>query len=215
MAGMVLSVEKREKTGTGGARAARKADLIPGVLYGGARGAVPIELKAIEIEKALRSGKFVSHLIEIDHKGERQPVIPRAIQYHPVSDKPIHIDLYRVEENSVINVDVVVHFKNHDASPGLKRGGALNIVRHTISLRVPANNIPEEVVVDLTGYEIGDSIHVSKVQLPEGVQPTIRGRDFTIASIAGRIAEEAAPAAAAATPAEGAAPAAEAEKKES
>jgi large subunit ribosomal protein L25 len=216
MAGMVLSVEKRERTGTGGARASRRAEFIPGVLYGGPRGSVPIDLKAVEVLKALRSGKFISHLIEIDHKGERQPVIPRAIQYHPVTDQPIHIDLYRVEENSVISIDVVVHFKNHEASPGLKRGGALNIVRHTIGLRVPANKIPEEIVVDLTGYEIGDSIHISKVKLPEGATPTIKDRDFTVATIAGRTAEIEAPAAAVAAPVEGApAAGAETDKKES
>ncbi|MES1201576.1 MAG: 50S ribosomal protein L25/general stress protein Ctc [Pseudomonadota bacterium] len=206
MAGIVLTVEKRERTGTGGARATRRSGMVPGVLYGGARGSVPIELKSDEVKKALRSGKFISHLIEIDHKGEKQPVIPRAIQYHPVSDEPVHIDFYRVEENAVIAIDVVVHFKNHDASPGLKRGGALNIVEHTISLRVPANKIPEEVVVDLTGLEIGNSIHISQIKLPEGCVPTIRDRDFTICSIAGRIAEEETPVAAAA-PVEGAAPA--------
>lgn len=211
MAGIVLSVEQRERTGTGGARATRKAGLIPGVLYGGPRGAIPIELKSAEVIKALRSGKFISHLIEIDHRGEKQPVIPRAIQYHPVSDAPVHIDLYRVEENSVITIDVVVHFKNHEASPGLKRGGALNIVAHTISLKVPAGKIPEELVVDLTGKDIGDVVHLSEITLPAGVTPAGRDQDLTIATIAGRIAEEAAPVAVAAE----AAPAAEGDKKES
>jgi large subunit ribosomal protein L25 len=207
MAGIVLSVEKREKVGTGGARATRNADLIPGVLYGGPRGSIPIELKSVEVLKALRSGKFVSHLIEIDHKGERQPVIPRAIQYHPVSEKPIHIDLYRVEENSVLDVDVVIHFKNHEAAPGLKKGGSVNVVSHTVSLRVPANKIPEEIVVDLTGLEIGGVVHAADLKLPQGVALSSKSRDATIATIAGRAAEvvEAAPAAdaAAATPAEG------------
>jgi large subunit ribosomal protein L25 len=205
MAGIVLNVEKREKVGTGGARATRKADLIPGVLYGGARGSVPIELNRKEVETAIRSGKFLSHMVEINHKGERQPVIPRAVQFHPVSDKPIHLDLYRVEPNAIIAIDVVVHFKNHEASPGLKRGGALNIVRHTVKMKVPADKIPEEIVVDLTGADIGTSIHISSVQLPEGVRPVIRDRDFTIATIVGRKAEteEAKPAEAA--PAEGAA----------
>ena len=96
MAGIVLNVEKREKLGTGGARATRNADLVPGILYGGARGAIPIEIKAKDVEVAIRSGKFLSHLVEIDHRGERQPVIPRAVQFHPVTDKPLHVDLYRV-----------------------------------------------------------------------------------------------------------------------
>ncbi|MBS0385002.1 MAG: 50S ribosomal protein L25/general stress protein Ctc [Proteobacteria bacterium] len=190
MAGIILNVEKREKLGTGGARATRNADLVPGVLYGGARGAVPIEIKAKDVETAIKSGKFLSHLVEIDHRGERQPVIPRAVQFHPVTDKPLHVDLYRVEENAEIAIDVVVHFRNHDASPGLKRGGVLNIVRHTIRLKCKANSIPEEVVVDLTGLEIGDSVHISHIKLPEGARPAIRDRDFTIATVAGRKAEE-------------------------
>jgi large subunit ribosomal protein L25 len=177
------------------------------VLYGGDRGAVPIEINAKDVEMALRSGKFISHMVELNHKGERQPVIPRAIQLHPVSDLPIHVDLYRVEENSVITIDVVVHFKNHEASPGLKRGGALNIVRHTIKMKVKANAIPEEIVVDLTGKDIGDSIHISSITLPAGARPVISDRDFTVATITGRKADkeetpaataEAAPAAAAA-----------------
>ncbi len=190
MAGIVLNVEKREKLGSGGARATRNADLVPGVLYGGPRGAIPIEIKAKDVETAIRSGKFLSHLVEIDHRGERQPVIPRAIQFHPVTDKPLHIDLYRVEENAEIAIDIVVRFRNHDASPGLKRGGVLNIVRHTIRLKCKANSIPEEVAVDLTDLEIGDSIHISHIKLPEGARPAIRDRDFTIATVAGRKAEE-------------------------
>lgn len=212
MAGIVLTIERREKTGTGGARATRKSGLLPGVLYGGERGAVPIELKLNEVMQALRSGKFVSHLIEIDHRGERQPVIPRAIQYHPVSDRPIHVDLFRVEENTMISVDVPVHFKNQEAAPGIKRGGVLNIVEHTINLRVKANQIPEEIVIDLTGLEIGDVVHVSNVKLPPGASPTIKNRDFTIATIAGRMAEVEETAAAAA-PAEGEAAKAEGDAK--
>jgi large subunit ribosomal protein L25 len=222
MAGIVLNVEKRERTGTGGARATRKADLVPGVLYGGARGAIPIEIKAKDVEMALRSGKFLSHMVELNHQGEKQPVIPRAIQFHPVTDKPIHVDLYRVEENAEIAIDVVVHFKNHEASPGLKRGGVLNVVRHTIKLKCKANKIPEEIVVDLTGLDIGDSIHISHIALPDGARPVIRDRDFTVATVAGRKAEEettttaAAPAEGeeGAAPAEGEAAAAEGEKKD-
>ena len=185
-----MNVEKREKLGTGGARATRNADLVPGILYGGARGAIPIEIKAKDVEVAIRSGKFLSHLVEIDHRGERQPVIPRAVQFHPVTDKPLHVDLYRVEENAEIAIDVVVHFRNHAESPGLKRGGVLNVVRHTIRLKCKANSIPEEVVVDLTGLEIGDSVHISSIKLPEGARPVIRDRDFTVATVAGRKAEE-------------------------
>lgn len=214
MAGIVLNVEKREKIGTGGARATRNSGLIPGVLYGGKRGSIPIEINAKDVEMAIRSGKFLSHMVELNHQGEKQPVIPRAIQFHPVTDKPIHVDLYRVEENAEIAIDVIVRFRNHEASPGLKRGGALNVVRHTIRLKCKANKIPEEIVIDLTGKDIGDSIHISSIALPEGARPVIRDRDFTIATIVGRKAEEdtttAATATEAAAPAEGAA----AEKKE-
>ena len=215
MAGIVLNVEKRERTGSGGARATRNSGLIPGVLYGGKRGAIAIEIKAKDVEMAIRSGKFLSHMVELNHQGEKQPVIPRAIQFHPVTDLPIHVDLYRVEANAEIAIDVVVHFRNHDASPGLKRGGALNIVRHTIRLKCQANNIPEEVVVDLTGLDIGDSVHISSIKLPEGARPVIRDRDFTVATIAGRKAEEEVATTAVAAegvPAEGAAP--DAEKKD-
>ena len=208
MAGIVLNVEKREKIGSGGARATRNSGLIPGVLYGGKRGSIPIEINAKDVELAIRSGKFLSHMVELNHQGEKQPVIPRAIQFHPVTDKPIHVDLYRVEENAEIAIDVVVHFKNHEASPGLKRGGALNVVRHTIKLKCKANKIPEEIVIDLTGRDIGDSIHISSIQLPEGARPVIRDRDFTVATIVGRKAE----AEETTTPTEGAAAAPE--KKE-
>jgi large subunit ribosomal protein L25 len=207
MAGIVLNVEKRERTGTGGARATRNSGLVPGVLYGGARGAIPIEIKAKDVEMALKSGKFLSHMVELVHQGEKQPVIPRAVQFHPVTDKPIHVDLYRVEENAEIAIDVVVHFKNHAESPGLKRGGVLNVVRHTIKLKVKANKIPEEIVVDLTGTDIGDSIHISQIALPEGARPVIRDRDFTVATVAGRKAEEETTTAVAAAPVEGEAPA--------
>ncbi|MEZ5959898.1 MAG: 50S ribosomal protein L25/general stress protein Ctc [Hyphomonadaceae bacterium] len=214
MAGIVLNVEVREKTGTGGARATRNSGLIPGVLYGGKRGSIPIEINAKDVEFAIRSGKFLSHMVELNHQGEKQPVIPRAIQFHPVSDKPIHIDLYRVEEDAVIAIDVVVHFKNHEASPGLKRGGALNVVRHTVKLKCKANKIPEEIVIDLTGKDIGDSIHISSITLPEGARPVISDRDFTIATIVGRKTETEETTTAA--PADGAAPAAAAaeEKKD-
>jgi large subunit ribosomal protein L25 len=218
MAGIVLNVEKREKTGTGGARATRNSGLIPGILYGGARGSIPIEINAKDVEMAIRSGKFLSHMVELNHQGEKQPVIPRAIQFHPVTDKPIHVDLYRVEENAEIAIDVVVHFRNHGDSPGIKRGGALNIVRHTIRMKCKANKIPEEIVVDLAGMDIGDSIHISSITLPDGARPVIRDRDFTIATITGRKAETEETTTAVAAPAEGAVPAegeaAEAEKKE-
>jgi large subunit ribosomal protein L25 len=151
---------------------------------------VAIALPRKETVKAIKSGKFVSHLIEISHKGERQPVIPRAIQYHPVTDEPIHVDLFRVDENTVITVQVPVHFKGHEASPGLKRGGVLNIVSHNVEVSVPATKIPEFFELDLTGLEIGAVLHASALDLPNGVKLRSKDRDFTIASISGRAAEE-------------------------
>lgn len=183
MAGIVLNVEKRERLGTGAARATRRTGLVPGVLYGGARGSIPIEINAADVKMAIRSGKFLSHLVELNHQGEKQPVIPRAIQFHPVTDEPVHIDLYRVEPNAEIAIDVVVHFKNQDASPGLKRGGVLNIVRHELELVCDAANIPEAVDISLSGLDVGDSIHISHVTLPAGSVSAITDRDFTIATV--------------------------------
>jgi large subunit ribosomal protein L25 len=186
MAGIVLEVDVRAKVGGGGPRQTRAQDKVPGVLYGGPRGPVSIEVGMPQLVKALRSGKFISHLITLEHKGERQPVIPRAIQYHPVTDEPIHFDLYRVEENSVIDIEVPVHFKNHELSPGLKRGGALNVVEHTLKLKVPAGRIPEEIVIDLDGLDIGAVIHLSAIALPPGCTPVVRDKDPTVAGIVGR-----------------------------
>lgn len=185
MSDIVVSVEVRERTGTGGAREARRSGLVPGVLYGGPRGAVSISVKRNELVKAISTGKFIAQMVDLEHKGERQPVIARDIQFHPVTDEPVHIDFYRVEENSVITLNVPVHFINDEKSPGIKRGGVLNIVRHDIEVRCKAGNIPSEIVVDLTGFDIGDSIHISSVTLPDGVKPVITNRDFTIATVQG------------------------------
>ncbi|MGY6661407.1 MAG: 50S ribosomal protein L25/general stress protein Ctc [Glycocaulis sp.] len=185
MSDIVVSVEVRERTGTGGAREARRSGLVPGVLYGGTRGAVSISVKRNELVKAINTGKLIAQMVDLEHKGERQPVIARDIQFHPVTDEPVHIDFYRVEENSVITLNVPVHFINDEKAPGIKRGGVLNIVRHDIEVRCKAGNIPSEIVVDLSGYDIGDSIHISSVTLPEGVKPVITNRDFTIATLQG------------------------------
>jgi large subunit ribosomal protein L25 len=185
MSDIVLSVEVRERAGTGAARETRRQGFVPGVLYGGPRGPVSIAVKSNELQKAINSGKFIANMIEIEHKGERQPVIAREIQFDPVTDFPMHFDLYRVEEDSIISVEVPVHFINEEKSPGLKRGGVLNIVRHQVEVDCPAGAIPSEITVDLTGYDIGDSIHISSVTLADNVKPTITDRDFTIATMQG------------------------------
>lgn len=185
MSEIVLSVDVRERTGTGGARAARREARVPGVIYGGPLGSVAISLDLKELKKAIAIGRLRSRVIEIDHKGQKQPVIVREIQFHPVTDAPMHVDLMRVAEDQIISVDVPVRFVGHETSPGLKRGGALNIVRHNVGLDCPAGRIPAEILIDLKGLEIGDSVHISAVTLPEGIRPTIKDRDFTIATIAG------------------------------
>ncbi len=185
MADILLSVEVRERTGTGGARQTRREGLIPGILYGGKLGNVPISLKQNEVQKALNSGDFIAQTVTIEHKGERQLVLTRDIQYHPVTDLPLHVDLYRVDEDQMIEVDVPVRFVNEEEAPGLKRGGVLNIVRHELALMCPAGAIPDAIEVDLTGFEIGDSAHISSVKLPEGVSSAITDRDFTIVTVVG------------------------------
>jgi large subunit ribosomal protein L25 len=186
MSGIVINVDVRERTGTGGARETRRTGMVPGILYGGSLPPVAIAAKGNELLKAIRSGKFLSHMVELQYGDEKQPVIPKDIQWDPIKDTPTHFDLYRVEENSVIAVEVPVKFLNEEICPGLKRGGTLNIVRHMVSLDVKASAIPEVLEVDLANAKLGDVIHISAVTLPEGVRPTIRNRDFTIATIVGR-----------------------------
>lgn len=184
MADIVLNVEVRDRAGTGGARAARRDGFVPGVLYGGQRAPVNIAVKANEFRKALYTGKLLGHLVTLKYGAETQPVIAKAVQFHPVTDVPLHFDLYRVDEHQEIKIKVPVHFTNQDASPGLKRGGALNIALHEVELVVAADHIPEELVVDLTGKEIGDSIRAADLTLPAGAQLSAHDAEATVASIA-------------------------------
>jgi ribosomal protein L25, Ctc-form len=187
MADIILNVEVRERTGTGNARAVRREGLVPGVLYGGDKDPVAIAVKTNEFRKALYTGKLLGHLVTLKHGSETQSVIAKAVDLHPVTDEPMHFDLYRVGEHQTIKIAVPVHFKNHEASPGLKKGGTLNIVRHEVELSCPADAIPEELVYDLTGLEIGDTIRISAFDLPKGVEPAV-DRDFVVATVAGSAA---------------------------
>lgn len=189
MAGIVLNVEVRERTGKGGAREARRQGKIPGVLYGGELKPVAINLDRREVNKAMNSGKFLAHTLEITHKGEKQMVFAQDVQFHPVTDEPTHMDLYRVEANQQIRVNVPVRFTGDEVCPGIKKGGTLNVVRHDVELFAPANAIPEELVFDISTLDIGDTVKISAIELPADVSPTITDRDFTIATIAGRIAK--------------------------
>ncbi len=196
MADIELSVEVREKAGSGSARAVRREGKVPGVLYGGPRGPVPIAMNANAFGKALYTGKLLGHLVTLRYGEETQSVIAKDVQFHPVSDKPMHFDLFRVDEHQLIRIAVPVHFRNQEASPGLKRGGMLNVARHEIELMVRADHIPEELIADLTGREIGDTIRISDIPLPEGAEPAITDRDFTVATIASSSSQMAADAAA-------------------
>lgn len=182
----VFYCEVRERTGTGGARAARREGWVPGVLYGGGDDPVAIRLRYIEVAKAHKAGRMRAHLARIDVPGQKelQPVIAREVQTDPVRDFPIHVDLLRVNEKTRLDVEIPVRFLNEEDSPGLKRGGVLNIVRHTVEVYAPATAIPEYLEADVAGLDIGDSIHISAIKLPEGVTPTITDRDFTVATIA-------------------------------
>jgi large subunit ribosomal protein L25 len=184
MAEIVLNVELRDGAGTGSARAVRNQDKVPGVLYGGTRGPVSVSVRANDFRKALYTGKLLGHLVTLKYGDETQPVIARDVQFHPVTDEPIHFDLYRVDEHQVIKISVPLHFRNEDASPGIKRGGALNIVEHQVEVRAPADSIPEELVADLTGLEIGDTIRIASLTLPAGVEATHEA-DFVLATITG------------------------------
>ncbi|MDP1616277.1 50S ribosomal protein L25/general stress protein Ctc [Phenylobacterium sp.] len=195
MADIVLNVEVREQTGTGAARTVRRSGKVPGVLYGGGKDPVAISVPANEFRKALYTGKLLGHLVTLKYGKETQPVIAKAIDMHPVTDEPWHFDLYRVDAHQQIKISVPVHFINHEESPGLKRGGTLNVVRHDVELSCPADAIPEELIFDLTGLEIGDTIRISGFDLPKGVEATV-DRDFVIATLAGTSAQAAQDAAA-------------------
>lgn len=182
----IFYCEVRERTGTGGAREARRQGWVPGVLYGGDQGPVSIRLKQKEVLLAFSAGRMRSHLAKIDVPGQDylQPVLARQVQVDPVTDLPIHVDMMRVDENTRIDVAITVRFLNEETSPGIKRGGVLNIVRHEVEVYAPATAIPEYLEADCDGLDIGDAIKISAIKLPAGVTPVITDRDFTIATIA-------------------------------
>lgn len=186
-----LDVNVRENTGTGNARAARRAGLVPGVIYGGDEAPVAISVKYNEMLKAINSGQFLANMIELSHEGKKQKVLTKDVDFHPVSDMPVHVDFYRVTAKSIIEVQVSVTFTGEDVSPGLKAGGSLNVVRHSVSVKCPAGNIPDELIVDVSGMDFGDAMKISDVDLPKGVKPSIADRDFTIVTmVASRAAIE-------------------------
>jgi large subunit ribosomal protein L25 len=188
MAEIVLNVEVRERTGTGGARETRRSGMVPGVLYGGDKDPVAIAVRSNEFRKALYTGKLLGHLVTLKYGKETQPVIAKSVDMHPVTDEPWHFDLYRVDEHQQIKIEVTIHFVNQDDSPGLKRGGTLNVNLHSLTVSCPADSIPEEIVVDLTGRDIGDTIRVSDLKLPAKAEAAVDG-ETVVASVAGAMAE--------------------------
>lgn len=179
-----MKAAKRDTTGSAAARQMRKRELVPAIVYGGNREAQNISVERKAVWRQLETGHFLSTVYMLDLDGEKVRVIPRDIQLDVVRDFPLHVDFMRVSKSSRIDVEVSVHFVDEEKSPGLKRGGVLNIVRHTVELNCPADAIPESIEFSLTGLDIGDSIHISAVTLPANVTPTIADRDFTIATIA-------------------------------
>jgi large subunit ribosomal protein L25 len=189
MATMVeLKATSREGTGKAASRAVRKDGLVPGIIYGDKQPPENVALEYREIFKQVQTGNFLSTVYMLDMGGKKVRVIPRDVQLHPVRDFPMHVDFLRISKTSRVEVEVTVHFVGEAESPGLKRGGVLNIVRHQIELSCPADEIPESIEVSVAGTDIGDSIHISSVKLPPNVTTTITDRDFTIATIMGTAA---------------------------
>ena len=182
MADIILNVEVRDRTGTGGARDTRRAGKVPGVLYGGSKDPVAIAVKSNEFRKALYTGKLLGHMVTLKYGDESQPVIAKVIDMHPVTDEPWHFDLYRVDADQQIKIEVPVHFINQEASPGLKRGGTLGVMLHTVLVACHADSIPEELVVDLTGLEIGGAVRISDLKLPAKVDAAMDA-EVVVASI--------------------------------
>jgi large subunit ribosomal protein L25 len=178
-----LRAEPRTGTGKGPAFQMRKQGLVPGVIYGGDGEPENVSLDYRVLERHVETGTFLTTLFMLEVGGKKTRVLPRALQVDPISDRPVHVDFLRLTQGAKVRIAIPVHFRNQGESPGLKRGGVLNIVQHEIDVICPADAIPDTIEVDLTGLDIHDSIHISAISLPEGLKPIIRGRDFTICSI--------------------------------
>ena len=178
-----LVAQPRDRAGKGVARATRREGRVPAVIYGGKEPPVLVALEMKDLARRSHGASFFTHLLELDVGGKKHRVLPRDVQFHPLKDHPIHVDFLRVAKDATIEVAVPVEFINQEASPGLKRGGVLNIVRHDVELICPVEAIPDHITVDMTGFEVGESVHISHVKLPANVRPSITDRDFTIATV--------------------------------
>ena len=179
-----IAAEKRERAGKGIARALRREGLVPAVIYGDKKDPEGIALNLGEVKKLFNTGRMMNTLLDIEIDGKKQRAIAHDVQLHPVRDDILHADFLRLGKDAKIAVEVSVTFLNEETCPGLKQGGVLNVVRYSVELNCPADNIPETIELDLAEAEMNDSIHISEVTLPEGVEPVISDRDFTIATIA-------------------------------
>src|SRR5687768_8570864 len=180
---LTLPAETRNRAGKGASRALRRDGRVPAVIYGNKQEPLSVHVEEKLLTKMLSSGHFMNSVVMVEVDGKANRTLPKAIDFHPVSSRPIHVDFLRIGEHSKVHVNVPVRFDNEEASPGIKRGGVLNVVRHDLELVCDAAEIPEEIHIDLTGLDIGDSIHISNVQLPKGAESGITDRDFTIATL--------------------------------
>ncbi|MEP1932651.1 MAG: 50S ribosomal protein L25/general stress protein Ctc [Roseibium sp.] len=179
-----LKASARDRVGKGAARSLRREGLLPAVIYGDKKPALPITIPVKETTLTLHKGGFLINIGTIDIDGKKHKVIAKDYQLHPVRDTVQHVDFLRVSANTVLTVDIPVVFINEEECPGIKKGGMLNVVRHTVEMNVPADAIPESLVFDLSETDIGDTLHISATTLPKGAQPTITDRDFTVATLA-------------------------------
>jgi large subunit ribosomal protein L25 len=180
---LTLSAETRERGGKGASRALRNQGRVPAVVYGEKKEPLSIHIEEKALVKILNTGHFMNSLVMIDCAGTTTRTLPKDVQFHPVTDRPLHVDFLRIAEHATVTVHVPIRFVNEEAAPGLKRGGVLNAVRHDLELVCDAAEIPDEVVIDLTGLEIGDSLHISQVKLPERTTSAITEEDFTVATV--------------------------------
>ena len=177
-----LAAEARDRAGKGASRAIRREGRVPAVIYGDNKEPVQIHVEAKALVKLLSGGHFMNSIVEIELSGKTERTLPRDVQFHPVSDRPIHADFLRLAKDARVTVEVPVRFIDEDDCAGLKRGGVLNIVRHQVEVTCPADAIPDDLVASLKGFDVGESVHISAFTLPAGVKPTIE-RDFTVATI--------------------------------
>ena len=180
---LTLSAETRDRGGKGASRALRREGRVPAVVYGGKQEPVSIHVEEKELIRQLGTGHFFNSIVEVSIGGKAVRTLPKDVAFHPVSDRPLHVDFLRLSADAKVHVEVPVVFANEEKSPGLKKGGVLNIVRHELELVCDAARIPDDIVIDVTGLDVGDSIHISHVKLPAGSASAITDRDFTIATI--------------------------------